>query len=222
VIVTRHRKRRSNAGRILIPLLVLAVLAAALTWPPSQRAIANGPLRPVWTVGSNTGSLLVRPLTFAAQQQTIADRNRELRELSARLEQQRKAKADADAKAQQLRQQVTALANQPQETPIPAPRPRATAADGFAAQTAGTTGGGTATAAVTAATADEKRLAATWAAMEPEKAAAIVQRLPDDAATRVLAAMDADSAGAIMNALPANVAARISRAVAQVPSAPGR
>jgi flagellar motility protein MotE (MotC chaperone) len=73
-----------------------------------------------------------------------------------------------------------------------------------------------------APTAEEKRLAATWAAMEPEKAAAVVQRLPDDAVTRVLAQMDAESAGAIMNALPTNVAARISRAVAQVQPAAGR
>jgi len=73
-----------------------------------------------------------------------------------------------------------------------------------------------------AGSAEERRLAATWAAMEPEKAAAIVQRLPDDAVSRVLAQMDADSAGAIMNALPASAAARISRAVAQVPPAAGR
>jgi flagellar motility protein MotE (MotC chaperone) len=58
--------------------------------------------------------------------------------------------------------------------------------------------------------------------MEPEKAAAVVQRLPEDAATRVLAQMDADSAGAIMNALPPSVAARISRAVAQVRPGAGR
>jgi flagellar motility protein MotE (MotC chaperone) len=58
--------------------------------------------------------------------------------------------------------------------------------------------------------------------MEPEKAAAIVQRLPDGEVTRVLAQMDADSAGAIMNALPAGVAARISRAVAQVPATANR
>ncbi len=212
MIVTRKRKRRSHPGRWLIPILVLAVLAAVLAWPPSQRVIANGPLAPAWHAGANAGSVLVRPLSFAGQQQTIADRNRELRELNARLEAQRQAKTAADARADRLQQQVTALANQPQETPAPAPRPVATPAQGFAAAP------GTAA----ASTAEEKRLAATWAAMEPEKAAAIVERMPDDAVTRVLAQMDADSAGAIMNALPANVAARLSRAVAQVPAAPGR
>jgi flagellar motility protein MotE (MotC chaperone) len=212
VIVTRKRQRRSHPGRWMILFLALALLTAALSWPPSQRALANGPLRPVWNAGAGIGSVVVRPLTFAGQQQTIADRNRELRDLNDRLEQQRQAKADADARAQKLQQQVTALANQPLETPVPAPRPVATAAAGLAAAP------GTAT----AATADEKRLAATWAAMEPEKAAAVVQHLPDDAVTRVLAQMDADSAGAIMNALPASAAARISRAVAQVQPATGR
>ena len=49
--------------------------------------------------------------------------------------------------------------------------------------------------------------------MEPEKAAAVLQRLPDDQVSRVLAQMDPDSAGAIMDALPTGVAARLSRAL---------
>jgi flagellar motility protein MotE (MotC chaperone) len=217
VIVTRKRQRRSNPARWMIPLLVVGVLAAVLSWPPAQRVVANGPLRPLWNAGAGAGTVVVRPLTFAGQQQTIADRNRELRQLNDRLEQQRRAKADADARAEKLQQQIAALENQPVETPVPAPRPAATAATGFAAAPAAA-----GEAAAAPATAEEKRLAATWAAMEPEKAAAVVQRLPDDAVTRVLAAMDADSAGAIMNALPASAAARISRAVAQVQPAASR
>jgi flagellar motility protein MotE (MotC chaperone) len=213
VIVTRHRKPRPHPARILVPLGVLAVLVAALAWPPSHRVIADGPLSPVWSATASTGGVLARPLTFAGQQQTITDRNREIRDLDAQLERQREAKAAAEARTQQLQQQLTALANQPHETPVPAPRSTAASAAGIA----GASGN-----AATTASADERRLAATWAAMEPEKAAAIVQRLPDDAVTRVLAQMDADSAGAIMNALPASAAARISRAVAQVPPGAGR
>ncbi|GAC1614114.1 MAG: hypothetical protein NVS4B13_08930 [Candidatus Elarobacter sp.] len=213
MIVTRQRKRRPHLGRLILPLLVLAALVAVLAWPPSQRVIANGPLRPVWTIASNAGGVLVRPLTFASQQQTITDRNREIRDLNGRLEVQRKAKTDADVRAQQFQQQVAALANQPHESPVPAPRARATAAP---------LGLGASPGAAAAASDEEKRLAATWAAMEPEKAAAIVQRLPDGEVTRVLAQMDADSAGAIMNALPVSAAARISRAVAQVQPASSR
>jgi flagellar motility protein MotE (MotC chaperone) len=215
VIVTRHRKQRPHPARILVPLALLALLVAAFVWPPSQRVIANGPLHPLWSASASAGGVVARPLTFAAQQQTITDRNRQIRDLDAQLEQQRRAKADAETRTQELQQQLTALANQPHETPAPAPRRTAAPATGLAA-VGGAAGAGA------AGSAEDRRLAATWAAMEPEKAAAIVQRLPDDAVSRVLAQMDADSAGAIMNALPASAAARISRAVAQVPPAAGR
>lgn len=210
MIVTRRRKARSHPGRYLIPLAVLAVAGFLLGWPPSQRAIATGPLRPVWNAGANAGAIVVRPLSFAGQQQTIADRNREIRDLNDRLERQRQSKADAEARTQQLQQQVTALANQPRAVPAPLPRVVATPGSGGALASAGAPSG------------EEKRVAAAWSAMDPEKAAAVVQRLPDDQVVRVLAAMDADSAGAILNALPAGAAARISRAVAQVPSASSR
>jgi len=225
VIVTRKRKRRSHAGRVLIPLAVLALLAALLTWPPSQRLIANGPLHPLYAAGAGAGSVIVRPLSFAGQQQTIADRNREIRDLNARLDRQRQAKTDADARAARLQQQIAAM-NEPQPTPVPAPRRTAAPSSGLAvapgAAGAGTDGSTAARGGAAAASEDEKRLAATWAAMEPEKAAAIVQRLPDAEVTRVLGAMDPDSAGAIMNALPPGAAARISRSVAQVPAAQSR
>lgn len=211
MIVTRHRKRRSHGARTFIVFAGLAVLVGALIFPPSQHAIANGPLQPLWSGTATTAGTLARPLSFAGQQQTITDRNREIRELSAQLEQQREAKAEADARAQSLRQQLTAVASQPRPTPVAAPRLTPASSTGLAAAP-GASG----------ATADERRLAATWAAMEPEKAAAIVQRLPEGAVTRVLSQMDADSAGAIMNALPAGAAARISRSIAQVPPAAGR
>lgn len=213
MIVTRHRKARPHPARIVIPLVVLALLVGVFTWPPSHRFIADGPLRPVWAATASAGGVVARPLTFAGQQDTITERNRRIRQLDAELERQRQAKAQADTRAQELQQQLAALANQPHETPVPAPRMTAAPNPGVAAVPGG---------AAAVASADDRRLAATWAAMEPEKAAAIVQRLPDDAVTRVLAQMDADSAGAIMNALPASAAARISRAVAQVPPGAGR
>jgi flagellar motility protein MotE (MotC chaperone) len=216
VIVTRQRKRRPNPARYLIPLGIIAVIGFLLGWPPSQRLIANGPLRPAWNAGASAQSVVVRPLTFAGQQQTIADRNREIRDLSARLENERRAKADADARATGLQQQVSALQNAPLVTPAPAPRPR-TAVTALAGPA-----GAAAPGVAPGASDEEKRLAASWAAMDPDKAAAVVQRLPEAEAGRVLGAMDADSAGAILNALPTAVAVRISRAVAQVAASPVR
>jgi uncharacterized coiled-coil protein SlyX len=208
VIVTRRRRRRSNLGRLLLPLTALAALAVALAWPPSHDAITNGPLKPVWTVGARVLGTVSTPFHFAAQQQTITERNQTIRDLNGRLEQQRAAVAAADARVQQLQQQVSSLNTQPHPTPIPSVRP--TAAPAGAAVLAPTGG------QASAVSEGDRRAAATWAAMEPEKAAAIVQRLPDEQVVRVLALMDADSAAQIMNVLPTNVAARLNRAAAQV------
>jgi flagellar motility protein MotE (MotC chaperone) len=201
VIVTRQRKRRTGIKRVIIPLAVLALLAFALAWPPSQRAIANGPLKPAWKMGAGATSVVARPFTFAAQQQSIADRNRQIRALTAQLERQREATADAEARAEHLQTQLAAAVDGPRVAPLPAARPVRRAR---------------LSAVLAPSPAEERRLAATWAAMEPEKAAAVAQRLPDAQVTRVLAQMDADSAGAIMDALPTRVAARLSQAVAQV------
>jgi hypothetical protein len=222
VIVTRHRKRRRHMlRRFGLPLLALAALVFAVTWPPSQRVIANGPLKPAWNAGQNVVAVVGRPFSFAAERQKIVDRNRTIRDLNGQLEQERQAKVDADTRIKQLQQQVASLSAPsvtPKVSPLPAapknavPAAASSAAPGFT---------GASPAPVTTAD-DAKRLAATWAAMEPEKAAAMIQRLPDDEVTRVLAQMDTDSAGEIMSALPPAVAARISRASAQVSAVSNR
>jgi len=211
VIITRQRKRRRHVGRIVVPLLIVAVVGFLIGFPPTQRLIANGPLRPAWLAGASVVAVVTRPLSFAGQQAVIADRNREIRALNARLDAQRAAKDDADARATALQQQLAAAQEAPVEAPPAAPlvhaRPRS---DGAAFRTAADGGAG------------DNRLASTWAAMDPDKAAALVQRLPQDEVVRVLARMDADSAAAILSALPPGVAARISRAEAQVASASDR
>ncbi|HEX3462914.1 MAG TPA: hypothetical protein VHS78_02505 [Candidatus Elarobacter sp.] len=215
MIVTRRRKQRSHAGRYAVALLVIAVIGFVLGFPPTQHAISHGPLAPAWNAGANVAGVVGRPLTFAGQQATITERNRQIRDLNARLEKERLAKVDAESRASRLQQQMAAAAAQPVDTPAPAPRAAATSSSSTAASStafaAGANAGGAAD-----TTASEKRLAAAWAAMEPERAALVVQRMPDDQVTRVLAQMDPDSAGAIMDALPPAAAARISRAVAQV------
>ena len=211
MIVTRHRRRRSNVGRFLLPLAAIAALAVALLWPPSHDAIVNGPLKPVWDGGSRVLVTVATPFRFATQQQQITERNQQIRDLNARLEAQRSAAAAGDAKVQALQQQVTALSNQPHPTPVPAVRATAPPPGSLAGTDASAPAGNAA-----ATSAGDRRLAATWAAMDADKAAAVVQRLPDDQVVRVLAVMDADSAAQILNALPTAVAARLSRAAPQV------
>lgn len=216
MIVTRHRKRRHHLlRRFGLPLLALAALIFAVNWPPSQRVIANGPLKPAWDAGANVVAVVGRPFSFAAERQTIVERNRTIRTLNGQLEQERQAKVDADTRIKQLQQQVanlSAAAVTPKAVPLP-PLPKSAIPPSATSASAAVAG---ASPAPARSADDAKRLAATWASMEPEKAAAMIQRLPDDEVTRVLAQMDADSAGEIMSALPAAVAARISRASAQV------
>jgi flagellar motility protein MotE (MotC chaperone) len=211
VIVTRQRKRRRGMTGYIVALGAVAVLGLLIGFPPTHHFLAYGPLAPVWNTGAQGVAVVSRPLTFAAQQQVITEKNRAIRELDGRLETQRQAKAAAEARAAQLQHQIDTAAAQPAPTPVPAPvRTTAPAGADFAAPA-----GAQSTDAL-------KRLAATWAAMEPEKAAAVVQRLPDDEVTRVLALMDADAAAGILNALPPAVAARISRASTQVSPGTGR
>ncbi len=211
MIVTRHRKRRRGLGRFIIPLLALVGLAAALAWPPAHHALADGPLAPVWNGGARGLAVVSRPLSFAAQEQALSDKNRAIRELDGRLEAQRLAKVAAETRLSHLQQQLAAAAAEPAPTVAPAPVRSAEPATAALAPTG-----------AAQPSPEVKRLAATWAAMEPEKAAAVVQRLPDDQVTRVLAQMDADAAAGILNALPPAVAARISRASTQVSSTADR
>lgn len=219
MIVTRRRRTRPQLGRYLLPLAALAALAIALAWPPSHDAIANGPLHPAWVVGANLVNAVSGPFRFAAQQQQITERNRQIRDLNGRLEQQRAATAADEAKVAQLQQQLRSMHSQQlRPGPIPAVKPSAAAAAAAAAPGAALLGG-TADASVSDA---DRKLAAAWSAMDPEKAAAVVQRLPDDQVTRIFGLMDAQATGAILDALPAAVAARLSRSGPQVGSASNR
>ncbi len=211
MIVTRQRKRRRHLGRYAVPALILVLLAAVLAWPPARRTVAEGPLAPAWNAGASVLAVAARPLSFAAQQEQITDKNRALRELDGRLETQRKAELAADARIAQLQQQLGAQADEPQPSPVPTPVRSAAPAELGGAPGAGPPASG-----------DLKRVAATWAAMEPEKAAALIQRLPEDEVVRVLAQMDADDAAGILNVLPPALAARLSRAGAQVSAAADR
>ena len=207
MIVTRQRKQKKSSLPVLLPIAALVMLTVALTWPPSRNFITNGPLHPVAVLFDSVSSVVARPLTFAYQQQQISDRNIQIKDLNDQLEAERKASADKDAQVQQLQKQMAQLQAQPEATAAAeaAPVPAASgAAAGFGTSTSGTSDALTASAL--------KRDAAQWAAMDPDAAAALVQRLPQDYVARVFAQMPADSVGPIMDSLPPKVAAQIVQA----------
>ena len=214
MIVTRQRKQKKSSLPILLPIAAIAMLAIALTWPPSRNFITNGPLKPVATVFDGVWGTVSRPLSFAYQQQQITDQNREIKSLNDKLEADRKA-ADANtAQVAQLQKQLAAANNQPDAaTPAPAAPLAGQAAPGVPGAPAATT-----------ASDAVRRAAQQWSAMDPEKAAALVQKLPTSYVSSVFAQMSPDSVGPIMDALPAKVAALIVETGTnpQISAQPGR
>lgn len=195
MIVTRRRRKKRNWTPIAVTAAAVAAVATAFAWPPAHAAIAEGPLKPAWSIAGGAGARVARPLTFAAQQQHIADQQRELNRLNASLEADRKARDAKEARIAELQVAVARMQAQPKPTPVPAaPRQRASAPHGAAAD----------------APEAVKRTAAYWASMDAEKAAAVAQRLPDDYVNRVFAQMPPDAVADIMNALPARNAARLA------------
>lgn len=200
MIVTRQRKKKQSNLPILLPIAAIAMLVIALTWPPSRNFITNGPLKPVATVFDGVWGVVSRPLSFAYQQQQITDRNQQIKDLNDQLEADRKASDAKDAQLAALQKQLTAANSEPAAaTPAPAVPP--------AGQAAGTdAAAGPGQPAVSDAI---RRSAQQWAAMDPETAAALVQKLPTAYVSAVFAQMSPDSVGPIMDALPPKVAALI-------------
>ncbi|MBV8074047.1 MAG: hypothetical protein JO140_01370, partial [Candidatus Eremiobacteraeota bacterium] len=102
MIVTRQRpKRKFKIRRLLFPLVALLALGFALWWPPSQKKIVGfvveGPLTPVWRLAGNIIYPFLQPLHFAAQEQVIADRNKQIETLGGQIEDQRKQISARDA-----------------------------------------------------------------------------------------------------------------------------
>ena len=218
MIVTRQRKQKKSSLPILLPIAAIAMLAIALTWPPSRNFITNGPLKPVATVFDGVWGVVSRPLSFAYQQQQITDRNQDIKTLNDKLETDRKAASDKDTQIATLQKQIATAQAEPAAEPTPLPG--APIAGANAAGAAGPAG-----AAAPAQASSAVRLAAQqWSSMDPEKAAALVQKLPTAYVSAVFAQMSPDSVGPIMDALPAKVAALIveSGTAPQISAQPSR
>jgi hypothetical protein len=220
MIVTRQRKKKQSSLPILLPIAAIAMLVIALTWPPSRNFITNGPLKPVATVFDGVWGTMSRPLSFAYQQQQITDRNQQIKDLNDKLESDRKAQSDKDAQVLQLQKQIAAINNQP-EPSTPAPAAPLNGQSGVAGGAIPGAGGPAAAAPASDAV---HRAAQQWSAMDPEKAAALVQKLPTSYVSAVFAQMSPDSVGPIMDALPSKVAALIveSGTNPQLSAQPGR
>jgi len=206
MIATRQRKQKKGSLLpVLLPFAAIVMLIVAVTWPPSRNFIANGPLHPLVDVLDNVWGTVSRPLTFAYQQQQITDRNVQIQQLNTKLEADRKAADFKDAQVTSLQKQIADIQNQAAAEPSPTAAPAAPAA-------AGALGGATGGAGTPSQNPEADaihRTAQQWAAMDPEKAAALAQKLPAGYDAAVLGQMSSDSVGPILDALPAGFAAKI-------------
>lgn len=212
MIVTRKRKKPFPYKRFVLPLVALALAAFAFSWGPSRDAMSSGPMAPLVRGTQAYFDTVAAPFHFAAQNQVITDRNRQIAALqgqlaSAKSDVQTKDKAIA-ALQTQLDQVQTQLASAGANAPAPAgraPRPGA-AAPPFGSNVALTGSDLSAN-----ATPDMKRTADYWAAMDPENAAKVAQRLPVPYVARVLALMPAEAAGTILDNVPPSFAAKLTQ-----------
>ena len=220
MIVTRQRRKPFPWKRFLLPVVAIALVVFAFVWPPSRNVILNGPAAPAARMMGNAVDTIAQPFHFAAQNDVITDRNRQIQALQTQLT---TAQSDAADKAKQisaLQQQLSDLQAQAvaarSQSPAPA-RPAAGANAPAGAPSAGTFGSATAQGGYVAgdlsagATADIRRTGAYWASMEPENAAKIAQHLPTPWVARVFAQMSPNDVGAILDALPADYAAKLTQ-----------
>ena len=217
MIATRRRpKKKFDKRKLLLPAVALVMLTLALLWAPSRRMITGffttGPLASVTAHVGAFAAPYLAPLHFAAQEQVIADRNKQIEALGGEMEAERKQLAAKDSQIGQLQYQVKQLqdaaAKAAEATPSPAPIKPASATQNAAAG---------APAPSQVSTDDPKHAAAVWAAMDPEQAAALAERLPPDYTAKVLALMSTDSAGALLGALQPTYAAKVARVSTAVP-----
>ena len=210
MIVTRKRRRTFPFRKLLLPLIAIVLIVVAFSWAPSRNAIATGPLAPVWNAGATAFDKVAAPFHFAAQNQVISDKNATIAKLQTQVTDMQTQSAAKDKKISQLQASLDAANAETAAARSPAVQP--SAGSGGAPAASGSGGPGFAAGDLTVgASADARRTASVWAAMEPENAAKVVQKLPVPYVAHILALMSPDAVGPIMDALPAAYAASLTQ-----------
>jgi flagellar motility protein MotE (MotC chaperone) len=218
VIVTRQRRKPFPFKRLLLPLIAIALVLFAFIWTPSRNMILNGPAAPAARAVGSAYDNAAQPFHFAAQNQVITDRNRQIEALQVQLTQAQSEAADKAKQVASLQQQIDQLQTQAASSrSASSPNPARPAGQTAAGAPGGTFSSNTAQGGYVAgdlsagASADVRRTGAYWASMEPENAAKIAQRLPTSYVARVFAQMSPNDVGAILDALPAAYAAKLTQ-----------
>ena len=78
MIVTRQRRKPFPWRRLILPLIAIALVVFAFSWGPSRNVITGGPMGPLWNTVGSTFDKVATPFHFAAQNQLITDRNKQI------------------------------------------------------------------------------------------------------------------------------------------------
>jgi len=204
MIATRQRRKKGNWLALILVALAVVVIGIALAWTPARAVFMDGPLKPIGDVGSTLWNVVGRPLTFAYQQQAMADKNIEIARLNDLRESDRAQLADRDRRIAALQRQIDTLVARAatpapgvSRAPLPSVAPSRALDQGAL-----------------------RLIAAQWAAMQPERAAAVAATLLPERVAAILAQMSPDAAGSILEHLPPKLAAQISLLTPSVQPSP--
>jgi len=203
VIVTRQRRKPFPWKRFLLPVVAIALVLFALWWAPSRSVVTAGPLAPAWQAGQNAWNAVAAPFHFAAQNQAITDRNRQIAALQTQLANAQNAAQGKDKQIASLQQQIDQLESQAAAARGSAGAPRSSLPRPAATESA--------FAGPAGVTPDVQKAAQYWTSMDPENAAKVARRLPPSYVARVFAQMQPDAVGAILDALPPAFAAKLTQ-----------
>ena len=213
MIVTRKRKKPFPIKRLILPVVAVLLVAFAFSWGPSRNAMSSGPMAPLVRNTQAYFDTIAAPFHFAAQNQIITDQNRKIAalqtqvataktdaqgtgkkiaDLQTQLDQAQTQLASANGSAAQAAARGAALG---QSSPRPGPSDVALVGSDLSANSSP----------------DMKRTANYWAAMDPENAAKVAQRLPPAYVARVLALMQPEAVGTILDNLPPAFAAKLTQ-----------
>jgi flagellar motility protein MotE (MotC chaperone) len=212
MISTRQRKKRINYAKYVLPILAISFAIFAITWMPSRTFLAKTPLKSVVQITTPLINAVNKHLRLSSTENNLTVGNAKIQDLHNQLEIVQEQKRLQALHIQQLEAQISSLQHQSLISQA-SPQPVSSNKPNFGASFIND---------INQPTAQERQLAGALSAMEPDKAAAIVVKLPQDQVVRVLHAMDTDSAGNILAALPTNKAAQLSEKMAQVPQTTNR
>ncbi|MGB6985086.1 MAG: hypothetical protein WBD74_03820 [Candidatus Aquilonibacter sp.] len=208
MIVTRRRRKPFPWKRLILPVIAIGLIVFAFVWGPSRNVLTGGPLQPLLQNIGSRFNTIAAPFHFAAQNQVITDRNRQIVQLQGQITDFQSQLAAKDKQISSLNGQISQLQTQEANSrAAAAPATSAAPAAGGTNPIAASSGGDLAS----GATQDMRRTAQLWANMDASNAAKVIQRLPVPYVARVLALMSPDDAGAILDAVPAAFAAQLTQ-----------